>query len=293
VTLPAALRAAVEERISQNILSAAAVSGGCISHTAKLELDNRERAFLKWASTREHTPGLFEAEAHALEIIAATATVRVPSVITYVDASSDYSFLVLEWLEPGPSTRQSWRALGADLAQLHRVRSERYGWNQDNFIGSLPQSNRAHAKWAEFWRDERLSPQLRLAENHFAPRDRHRLEQLLSVCESRLPVADDEGPSLLHGDLWNGNVHMLAAGAAAVVDPSSYYGHREVDLAMAALFGGFPQEFYEAYEDAWPLREDSTQRIPLYQLYYLLVHVNLFGGSYVRNTMSIVKQLGF
>jgi fructosamine-3-kinase len=254
-------------------------------------LQNGERSFLKWAHAREHIPGLFRAEADSLRALAATQTVRVPRVLDVADDTTAYSFLLLEWLEPGRASGQAWEALGRSLAELHQHRGANFGWSGDNFIGSLPQSNSSRTRWADFWRHERLEPQLKRAEAHFSARDRAQFNRLFDALEDLLPPGDEDGASLLHGDLWNGNVHMMAAGSAAVIDPSSYYGHREVDLAMSKLFGGFGREFYSAYEEAWPLKQGAEKRLQIYQLYYLLVHVNLFGASYVPNTRSVLEPI--
>jgi len=293
MTLPPELRAALEQTLRTRIAGTASVTGGCISRTARLDLANGKRAFLKWAHAAEHTPGLFRAEATSLQAIMNTNTVRVPGVIDVVDTNTGFSCLTLEWIEPGPASRESWMELGSSLARLHQHRADHFGWTEDNFIGSLPQSNRTHAKWSEFWSDERIRPQLEAAKARFTPGDRARFEKLLYISEELIGVGDQERGSLLHGDLWNGNVHMIAGGGAAVIDPSSYYGHREVDLAMSKLFAGFDRVFYEAYEQTWPLAPGADQRLQVYQLYYLLVHVNIFGASYVPNTLAVLNQLGF
>jgi fructosamine-3-kinase len=166
---------------------------------------------------------------------------------------------------------------------LHRTTAESFGWPEDNFIGSLSQANGWCKRWPLFWRERRLAPQVALASGSGLLRgqDRTALGRVVDRLDGALAVGTQEGPSLLHGDLWNGNVHALRDGTAAVVDPASYFGHREVDLAMAELFGGFDARFFDAYRAAWPVREGYELRRAIYQLYYLLVHVNLFGGSYL------------
>ncbi|MFW6079748.1 MAG: fructosamine kinase family protein, partial [Gemmatimonadota bacterium] len=205
-------------------------------------------------------------------------------------------WLLLEWLEPGRATTGTWERLGRALAALHRVRAEAWGWPADNFIGSLEQPNGETDDWAAFWRDRRLGPQLRRAYGsggvggggHLDDSDRRRFDRLLERLEELLAdAAGADGPSLVHGDLWSGNVHALASGEPALIDPAAYHGHREVDLAMSELFGGFPPRFYDAYEEAWPLEPGYRERRrSVYQLYYLLVHVNLFGAGYVGRTRS-------
>lgn len=290
--LPEAILRRVENVSGAEVVGTASVSGGCISNAARVELAGREPAFLKWGVTREHSPALFAEEARSLALIAETETLRVPRVLDQHSAEG-YAWLLLEWLEPGGRSARSQALLGERLAALHRSSAEQFGWPADNFIGSLPQSNRAHDSWPEFWREERLLPQLQRAGARLTNVDRRRLEQLADRTDEILGDVATEPPSLLHGDLWSGNLHIMADGTPAVIDPASYYGHREVDLAMSRLFGGFSDEFYRAYQRAWPSVAGLDKRMAMYQLYYLLVHVNLFGGGYTSQTMSVAAQLGF
>lgn len=292
MTLPARLVLHLEAVLKDKLAGTAPVTGGCISRTLRLEFESGLRAFLKWAPVSEHPESLFTEEARSLQELARTKTLRVPTVLE-VHCGIDENCLLLEWLEPGRETRASQQELGYGLAALHRHKAQHYGWEADNFIGSLPQSNRRHADWPTFWREERLWPQLERAAFQLEHTQRRRLEQLAEAAHDILADAAPDGASLLHGDLWGGNVHFTADGVPALIDPASYYGHREVDLAMSRLFGGFDQEFYDAYEEAWPCAPAWQQRTAMYQLYYLLVHINLFGGSYVGQTMSAVAQLGF
>ena len=273
------------------VVASSSVGGGCISNTAKLEFASGERVFLKWAPSTEHPPELFSEEVRSLRTIADTRTVRVPDVVEQ-EHTAGFAWLMLEWLEPGPRTAGSQATLGEQLAAMHRNSAEAFGWASNNFIGSLPQSNRKHDRWFEFWRDERLLPQIEHVDRQLGVANRKRLERVIEQSADLLEAIESEGPSLLHGDLWGGNLHTLADGTPALVDPSSYYGHREVDLAMSRLFGGFSQEFYRSYQHAWPSKEGLEQRLLVYQLYYLLVHVNLFGSGYVSQTMSVVAHLG-
>ncbi len=272
------------------IASGAPVGGGCVSPTARVESESGDVAFLKWADGASR---MFAAEAEALEALAAAGAVRVPEVLG--SAAEAPAWLLLEWMEPGDGGAAAWRRLGAGLAALHRATAEAWGWPADNFIGSLPQENGWMARWPAFWRERRLLPQLRraYASGHFSGADRRAFAALLDRLDGLLgEAAAADGPSLLHGDLWGGNVHMTTD-APALVDPSIYYGHREVDLAMSELFGGFRAEFHAAYREAWPLRPGYVEaRRAVYQLYYLLVHVNLFGGSYVAGARAAVARVG-
>jgi protein-ribulosamine 3-kinase len=273
----------VADVLGRGIRSATAVGGGCISPAWRVTLEGGDVAFIKSAPAGAPR-GLLMAEAVSLERLAVAGAVRVPAVIARAD-----EWLALEWLEPAPATPRGWRALGAGLASLHRVAGSAYGWEADNFIGTLPQPNAVLASWPEFWAVRRLGPQLERAAGHLDAGTRRAFEGLLDELPARLAAAAAEPASLLHGDLWYGNVHM-ASGGPALIDPSSYYGHREVDLAMARLFGGFDTEFFRAYEAEWPLSAGAQARLPIYQLYYLLVHVNLFGGSYVSATRQALAE---
>ena len=293
MNLPTALVDEIQRELRDEILDVAFVGGGCISNACRLQLSSGGRIFLKWAGERERISGMFREEARSLHALGATSAIRVPKVLHVRDDAPQFSCIILEWLEPGGASKSSWRALGKQLATLHRKQNESYGWPADNFIGSLPQANRFHARWSDFWRAQRLQPQIEMAAAHFSNDDMKSIQRLLDDVDSIVGDGGDEGASLLHGDLWSGNVHMLADSTPALIDPSTYYGHREVDLAMSRLFGGFDGEFYRAYEAEWPLTANAERRLHVYQLYYLLVHVNLFGGSYVNSVRSAVKKLGF
>lgn len=292
--IPPAIAAAVGSALSESagrpvgIASARAAGGGCISPSARIALTDGDVAFLKWTEDPKTPDRFFHAEAEGLERLGATGAVRIPAVRAVEDR-----WLLLEWLEPDAATAAMWERLGGELAALHRVRAETFGAAEDNFIGSLPQANGWSASWPEFWRERRLLPRYREAyeTGPFGHRDRARFDALLDRMEQALADAASEGASLLHGDLWNGNVHPLRDGGAALIDPSCYYGHREVDLAMAELFGGFGRPFFDAYDEAWPRTEGYREvRRPIYQLYYLLVHVVLFGAAYAAGARRAVES---
>ena len=261
------------------------MGGGCISPAARIDTDAGPR-FLKWSGGRQPA-GLFRAEAEALRAIAATATVRVPVVEAFAD-----DWILMEWLEPGVAGPAAWSEFGRALARLHRAQADRFGWPDSNYIGQLEQSNARDGSWSRFWKSQRIAPQMEraIAAGHFSGSDQRLLKAHLEALDDLLAVGDAEGPSLLHGDLWSGNAHEMA-GVVAAIDPSSYYGHREVDLAMAALFGGFPAAFYEGYEAEWPLEPGWQARRAAYQVYHLLVHVNLFGSSYVPAVMESAARV--
>jgi len=288
------VEAALEERTGRvtAITGAEAVGGGCISPTARIRTDGGDPFFLKW-NPGELPDSLLPAEARGLRALAAANAVRVPEVVG-VSESGPGAWLLLEWLEPGTASPGGWERLGRSLAALHRSGAPRFGADRQNFIGSLPQDNRPLSDWSEFWRERRLEPQLRRAEDRalLGAEDRRRFDALHGRLHDLLAPAEEDGPSLLHGDLWSGNVLTLPGDASAVIDPAVYHGHREVDLAMAELFGGFGSGFRAAYEASWPLAPGYPTRRAVYQLYYLLVHVNLFGGGYVGRTRSALSEAG-
>jgi fructosamine-3-kinase len=277
------LQAEIGAALHSLVREMAPVTGGCISPAWHAQLDNGASVFIK--SLPEGGPaGLLQAEALSLTRIRETEAIRVPDVLHVSPA-----WLALEWLPPAAASSADWRTLGRGLALLHRTCSSDYGWEADNFIGRLPQHNSARGAWTEFWVEQRLRPQLQATADMFAVDTRDAFKTLFADVAPVLERAEADGASLLHGDLWNGNVHMSSNGPA-LIDPSSYFGHREVDLAMARLFGGFPRDFFAAYEAEWPLLPDAEARVPLYQLYYLLVHVRLFGAGYIAQTERALQQ---
>ncbi len=232
----------------------------------------------------------FAAEADGLRELRSARVLRVPEVLATgtVDAAA---FLALEWIEPGAADEACERRLGEGLAALHRVTAACFGWRRDNTIGRTPQSNSWTADWVEFFRERRLRPQLVLVSRQgFAGLLAERGERLLEAVPALL-AGHSPAPALLHGDLWGGNWLASARGEPVLVDPAVYYGDREADLAMTHLFGGFGRAFYEAYAAAAPLPAGVALRKELYNLYHVLNHANLFGGSYPRTARSLIDRL--
>jgi protein-ribulosamine 3-kinase len=229
------------------------------------------------------------AEAAGLAALGAANAVRVPRVLAVGPAAGN-AFLALEWLTAQAKGAACEQLLGEQLAALHRVTAQRFGWSHDNTIGSTPQANAPCGDWAEFFRERRLRPQLALAaHNGYAgiePWADRLLEALPKLLAGHRPQA-----SLLHGDLWAGNWLALASGEPAIFDPAVYYGDRETDLAMTRLFGGFGAAFYRAYEAAAPLPEGAALRAELYNLYHVLNHLNLFGGGYGHQARGMMQRL--
>jgi protein-ribulosamine 3-kinase len=274
------LSAAVEAALGVRIERMSPVSGGDINDAHRASLADGRTVFVK--SNHAADPSMFPAEALGLAFLAEARALRVPRVLAVSSGDArEVSFLVLEYLESARRSAGFDEELGRGLARLHGLGTGGFGLGHDNFIGRLPQSNRMRATWADFYREERLAPQLRSArDSGLATARMHRgFERLLSQLEEH--VGPPEPPSRLHGDLWGGNLHVDDRGEPCLIDPAAYNGHREMDLAMMRLFGGFTPRTFAAYEEAFPLSPGHEARVPLYQLYPLLVHVNLFGGQYV------------
>ncbi|WP_435628164.1 fructosamine kinase family protein [Candidatus Ferrigenium straubiae] len=283
-----AISAAIASATRQpfRLMSHAATGGGCINQTFLICGQDGRQFFVKLNDAR-HQP-MFAAEAAGLEAIAATQTLRVPQPIAHGTAGA-HSFLVLEYLELNP--RGDARLLGAQLAALHRSTNERFGFAQDNFIGTTPQPNGWEDNWITFWREQRLGFQLRLvARNGHGGRLQTLGEKLLDTLPAFFTGYTPQ-PALLHGDLWSGNHAFLADGTPVVFDSAPYYGDRECDLAMTELFGGYPADFYAAYRAAYPLDAGYAVRRGLYNLYHILNHTNLFGGGYARQAEEMMVEL--
>jgi fructosamine-3-kinase len=230
---------------------------------------------------------MFEKEAKGLALLAETKTIHIPKVIAH-GQTDDGAFLLLEHIETGYRQDGFWETFGQSLAALHRCTSPQFGLDHPNYIGSLPQQNGRHDRFAAFYIHERLQPQLDMAisSKQLNAKDEKHFNNLYKKLPDLCP---QEPPALIHGDLWSGNFLVGADSQPVLIDPSVAYSHRELDLAMSRLFGGFDRSFYRAYEEAYPLAPGFEKRLPVYQLYYLLVHVNLFGGGYVGSVRRIME----
>ncbi len=264
------------------------VSGGCIN-TAIIVGDGATGFFVKLNAA--HCLPMFEAEADGLRELAEANALRVPSPVCQ-GADDACAWLVLEHLATlGTPSRPDWNGLGRGLATLHRHRNDMHGWHRDNTIGSTEQVNTRSAMWIDFLRDHRIGFQLNLASsNGFHGRLQARGERLIDAMgiffRSYTPEA-----SLLHGDLWSGNIGFLENDEPVIFDPAIYFGDRETDIAMSELFGGFSRTFYSAYQSAWPLDNGFRVRKHLYNLYHLLNHLNLFGQGYLAQCEATIDRL--
>ena len=272
------------------VLGTQQVGGGCINESVKVRTMGGD-FFLKWNAEAGHD--FFRVEAEGLEALAGAGAVRTPAVLARSREGDEVSWLLLEWIHEAGPDGGSWRRLGRALAKLHRgpCGDGHYGWHSDNVIGSLPQPNRWTDDWGTFWAELRIRPLARELHTRGTLTAR-KLDTIESAADRvgtlLTPAAATDGPSLLHGDLWSGNVLFARSedgsggGDPVLIDPAVYVGHREVDLAMSRLFGGFPRSFYGGYEEEWPLQPGQARRRPAYELYPLLVHARLFGGGYVE-----------
>ena len=280
-----------------HVLDVRPVGGGCINQCAVVRTRTGQY-FLKANPRQGHA--FFRAEADGLAALAEAGAVRTPRVLGrsgVVGKSGATPWLLLEWIKEGGGPRSAdWDRLGRELAALHRhpVAEPEWGWHADNVIGSLPQPNGRLNDWPAFWSRRRILPLARElgAAGALSARQLAAVEEAARHVGDLIgPAAEADGPSLLHGDLWSGNVIFDREGAPVLVDPAVYVGHREVDLAMTRLFGGFPPAFYRAYDKAWPPVAGSNARLCAYQLYPLLVHARLFGGGYVGSAVRAAEAV--
>jgi protein-ribulosamine 3-kinase len=292
MTLPVSLLNDVTELLREKISSTIMVTdykpatGGCINNGGTLKTSDGD-FFIKWNHALKF-PGMFEAESKGLIHLRSVGVIDVPEVLA-VGASGTMQFILLEYIRQQTRSPKYWETFGEQLAQLHQSTTSHFGLDHDNYIGSLYQSNGASASWIDFFIRRRLQPQLDLARstNLIEAIVIRKFEKLLTMLPDLLVV---EKPSLLHGDLWSGNLITNERGMPCLIDPAVYYGNREVDLAMTRLFGGFNSTYLESYQRIFPLAPGFEERIDLYNLYPLLVHVNLFGGSYGAQVESVVKK---
>ena len=275
--VPPAVRQAIEASVGARIRASRPVSGGDINDAFELDLTDGRRVFVK---TSARLPArAFEGEALGLAWLAEARAVAVPEVLAVSHEGPGY--LVLQAItarSPRPSTEE---ALGRSLAALHRFGAPTFGLDRSNWLATLPQDNTPEADWPTFYRCRRLEPLIEraAARGLVGTALRGRFDRLFAVLADR--VGPPEPPARLHGDLWGGNWIADEAGTPYLIDPAVYGGHREIDLAMMRLFGGFGSRVFGAYAEAYPLAPGSEERVGLYQLYPLLAHVVMFGGGYV------------
>ncbi len=263
------------------------VGGGCINQGYAVS-SSTITYFVKL--NKASLADMFEAEALGLKQMLDTKTIRVPKPIC-VGTTADLGYIVLEWLELGGSnSTQCWEQMGRQLAAMHRCTppsQKGFGWDINNTIGSTPQINTWTSNWIKFFAEHRLGYQFQLARR----RGGHFLQQEQVIAAVEKLLNHQPKPSLVHGDLWGGNAAVTKSGEPVILDPATYVGDREVDIAMTELFGGFPGAFYRGYNDVWPLDSGYKQRKTLYNLYHIVNHFNLFGGGYASQANSMIEQI--
>ena len=278
---------ALEHTFGLDIQEIRPVGGGDIANSYLLNTA-RGAIFAKVLDTPEGLE-MLEAEKNGLDAISASDTLGVPGVLGCASTPAG-SCLLLEYIPPGPGSGASYRALGRGLARMHQATGPAFGWSRPNFIGSLPQENTETSQWPAFYVQKRLAPQYEMA----LSRKLLYKENVPGINRMEVRISSlvpGIAPTLLHGDLWSGNYLISTGGTPYLIDPATYYGHSEVDLAMTLLFGGFPKDFYDAYFEINPKQPGFDLRVKLYQLYYLLVHLNLFGRSYYAQVSALSSEL--
>ena len=249
--------------------------------------DNSGRRFFV-KTNRTGRQDMFEAECKGLEAMASSETIRVPNPVCFGDDGNN-SYIVMEYLEMQGRADQA--QLGQRLAEMHRLTQPRFGWDIDNTIGSTHQPNPWADDWLEFWRDHRLGYQLELAAKNGYGGELQSLGNKVLADFPQLFAGHEVKPSMLHGDLWGGNVAGLSDGTPVIFDPAFYYGDREADLAMTYVFGGFGPDFYASYQNAWPLDDGFAVRKTLYNAYHIINHLNIFGGGYHGQAIHMLEQV--
>jgi fructosamine-3-kinase len=263
------------------------VGGGSINQTYKIEVAPAyARDFFCKINTITKFPSLFASEQKGLTLLARQQVIRVPAVLAIAEAG-DHQVLLLEWIEQGLRTDAFWKKFGEQLAALHQLKGSHFGLDTDNYMGSLPQHNKPADTWTDFFIHQRLQPQIELALTNrlLEPAQAKGFEQLYTKLPDIFP---EEPPCLLHGDLWSGNYLCDDAQQPVLIDPAVYYGHRSIDLAMTILFGGFDQLFYDSYHYHYPLPANYRQQWEVCNLYPLLIHLNLFGKSYLADILHTI-----
>jgi len=280
----------IENRINQQLKTGlkfvwSLIGGGSINDTYKISSYNKSY-FVK-ANTIKIFENGFKEEALGLRFLKAQHTL-IPEII--IEGSYKQKiYLVLEWIETGIQTPYFWKNFAFQLSELHQINGTQFGLQYSNFMGQLPQKNTFSNSFSDFYIENRLIPQIELAFNSslLLTRHLHKFENLYNELPAIFPV---EKPCKIHGDLWSGNFICNTQEKAVFIDPAAYYGHREVDLAMSLLFGGFTQEFYASYQEMYPLKKNFLNRKDTYNLYPLLIHLNLFGASYLKNIEPIISK---
>lgn len=277
----------LSQKLNDNVevFSLERVSGGDINNAYRL--DTNHGSFFVKTNSASRFPRMFEMEALGLGMLRSVNAFTVPKVLAFSE-ENETSYLLLEWIESSNPAPDFWQNFGKQLAQLHQNTFNSFGLNENNYIGSLPQSNQQNNTWADFFIKERLQAQIKMAVDA-GKMDNQTFKQFENLYKELPSIFPEEPPALLHGDLWSGNYMVGNNGEPVIMDPAVYYGHREMDIAMTKLFGGFSSEMFHSYNEQYPLQLGWENRIAICNLYPLLVHVNLFGGGYLQQVKSVLR----
>lgn len=262
------------------------VFGGDINQTFVLTTSQQRKLFLKLNSDTQRD--MFEKEFNGLKLLGSTNSLLVPDPVLFGHYDQSI-FLVMEWLEKGTPAKIFWKTFAIRLAKLHQTTAPSFGLQEDNYIGNLNQSNHNCVQWGQFYAEQRILPLIIKALQQQKCNEQN-VKDAEQLCSKLAEIFPEEPPSLLHGDLWSGNFMCTEYGMPAIYDPAVYYGHREMDLAMSMLFGGFDASFYNFYNEIFPMEKKWKERIELCQLYPLLVHLILFGGHYYTSVKDILHK---
>ncbi len=263
------------------------VSGGDINDSYKVTTDQDVDYFVK-VNRPDQSKNIIITEAHGIEMMKSAGVTMLPAEVRCIENAQDALLIMPFYATADNPSDRKWNSFFRELALMHQFTREDFG-GEDNYIGLLPQINTRRNNWVPFYRENRLRPQLELAyeKGYFTSSEVKTWDHLFTNLPQFMPI---ERPSLLHGDLWSGNIISTPEGIL-LIDPCPYYGHREMDFGMMELFSGFPiRQHLAAYEEVYPLTEGLFERIELYQLYYLLVHLNLFGTAYLPGVQRIIKK---
>jgi fructosamine-3-kinase len=275
----------IENYLGEKVTSERSLGGGCIANARRIETENGKAYFLKSYSHGGST--ILQNESNGLKEIGKADSIRIPEVIL-----CDDSFLLMEYIESGSRVSNFSELFGRQFAQMHKYKGKKFGFFEDNYIGATRQINRPeYSKWEEFYWENRLMYQYRLAEkNGYATDELKDGYRMLEGKINDITAGSDEEPAVLHGDLWGGNYMIDEKGEPCLIDPAVYYGHREADLAMTMIFGGFDSRFYSSYLEEYPLPKGWEYRSDIYKLYHIMNHLNIFGTGYYSQALRLINS---
>lgn len=275
----------LEEILNEKVTSNSFVGGGSIADSQKIRTSSGKEYFVK--SYSQSKSNILKNEVNGLIEIQKSKSIKTPQIIYYDD-----NILILEFIKSGRKNKNFSQLFGIQLTEMHRLKSDKFGFYENNYIGSNHQINLPlYSNWTDFYWENRLLYQFKLAEKHgYVNSDFRKLFNQFESVYRNIIEGTEEEPSLIHGDLWGGNYLVDESGNPVLIDPAVYYGHREAELGMTILFGGFDSEFYSSYNEVYPLFDGWKERLDIYKLYHVMNHLNLFGTGYLNQTLSIIKS---